>query len=228
MIIPLLKYFVNKLPTSFNNISMDFKLKRFFNSLQFKPSLRHQYWLGSFDDNYKKRSYTKNFRDMILTKNRIEEILDDYLSKKELTDWETHLYQDMRFYLQDDMLVKVDRASMANSLEVRVPFLDHNIVEFMAHSPKSIKYPNITSKYILKLLGEKYLPKKVVNRSKKGFGIPIAKWFCSSLRDELKDIINDPNSFVNSVFNKNDNISLMNNHLNKKLIAEKSCGHYLY
>ena len=63
-------------------------------------------------------------------------------------NWEKHLFQDMRFYLQDDMLVKVDRASMANSLEVRIPYLDHRIVEFMASVPINLKYRLTTSKYL--------------------------------------------------------------------------------
>ena len=221
LIIPFIKLLVNKLPTNYDNISLDFKLKKFCNSLEFKSSLRHQYWLGSFDDHFKKRSYTKSFRNMLSIDNNTEKILDSYLSNKNLLDWETHLYQDMRFYLQDDMLVKVDRASMANSLEVRVPFLDHNIVEFMAQSPKNIKYPNITSKYILKKLAKKYLPQKIINRSKKGFGIPLAKWFCNHLKDDLIDIIHNSDSFINSIFNKKDNILLMDAHFDKKVDHRK-------
>ena len=105
---------------------------------------------------------------------------------------------------------------MANSLEVRVPYLDHNIVEFMASVPPNWKYRLSTSKYLLKSLGKKYLPEKIVNRSKKGFGIPIANWFCTSLKDPLEEIVHNPNSFIHSVFEKKYTSALMKSHLARK------------
>ena len=119
------------------------------------------------------------------------------------------------------MLVKVDRSSMAHSLEVRVPYLDHRIVEFMASVPSKWKYRLATSKYLLKSLGKKYLPEKIVNRSKKGFGIPIANWFCTSLKDQLEEIVQNPNSFINSVFEKKYTFKLMKSHLNRKIDNRK-------
>tara|TARA_A100000164_G_scaffold253143_1_gene225471 strand:+ start:2427 stop:4307 length:1881 start_codon:yes stop_codon:yes gene_type:complete len=218
---PLLESLVNVLPSNFDNISFDFKAKRFINCLGSKPFLRHQYWLGSFQDSDKQKSYLKSFKER-LDKNRgLENLISRYLGDMNILDWETYLYQDMRFYLQDDMLVKVDRASMANSLEVRTPFLDHNIVEFMARAPKSIKYPFFKSKYILKKLSKKYLPKLIVNRSKKGFGIPIAHWLNSNLKSNLKEVIYDPESIINSILDKEDNIRLMEDHFNKKVDNRK-------
>ena len=218
---PLLKRLVNKLPTNFDNISFDFKLKQFINCLGAKPFLRHQYWLGSFQDLYKQKSYIKSFRERLDKGRGLDYIISKYLGDMDIFDWETYLYQDMRFYLQDDMLVKVDRASMANSLEVRTPFLDHNIVEFMATAPKSIKYPNFKSKYILKKLGKKYLPNLIVDRSKKGFGIPMAHWLNSVLRSNLEDVIYNPESIINSIFHKEDNVRLMKNHFNNKVDNRK-------
>jgi asparagine synthase (glutamine-hydrolysing) len=114
------------------------------------------------------------------------------------------------------MLVKVDRSSMANSLEVRIPFLDHNIVEFMAKVPSSFKYNFLTSKYLLKKLGEKYLPRDIVYRPKKGFGIPVADWLLTTLKKPMENIVNNPNSFINSIFNKKYTQNLFANHINKK------------
>ena len=105
---------------------------------------------------------------------------------------------------------------MASSIELRVPFLDHNIVEFMVKCPSKLKYHGITSKYLLKQLAKKYLPHEVVNRSKKGFGIPIAKWFCGSLKKPLREILRNPNSFVNTIFEKGYTNQLMENHFQKK------------
>jgi len=82
-----------------------------------------------------------------------------------------------KLYLQDDILVKVDRASMMNSLEVRAPFLDIELVDFVRRIPHSYKYRNGQTKYILKKALEPVLPHEIIYRPKKGFGMPIGKWF---------------------------------------------------
>ena len=202
------------LPIRHRNMSFDFKLRQFSRGLRYMNKERHQYWLGSFKNNEKQKNYLKYFKDSLSNENNLKQILKQ--NSNELKDWEINLEQDFNFYLTDDMLVKIDRTSMANSLEVRVPYLDHNIVEFMVKCPSKLKYHGITSKYLLKQLAKKYLPHEVVNRSKKGFGIPIAKWFCGSLKKPLREILRNPNSFVNTIFEKGYTNQLMENHFQKK------------
>jgi asparagine synthase (glutamine-hydrolysing) len=90
--------------------------------------------------------------------------------------------------LPDDILVKVDRASMATSLEVRAPFLDHTLVEFVAGLPSHYKLQGMTTKHLLKRAAADMLPPQILARPKKGFGIPIAKWFQGELRSMMLDV----------------------------------------
>jgi asparagine synthase (glutamine-hydrolysing) len=110
-------------------------------------------------------------------------------------------YVDIKTYLTDDILVKVDRASMANSLEVRCPLLDHKLMELIAQIPSSLKLRNGQGKYIFKKSLQKILPPEVLNRRKKGFAMPVAEWF----RGELKEFAHDalfgrPDGLLNSNF----------------------------
>src|SRR5215217_6590427 len=96
---------------------------------------------------------------------------------------------DTRLYLAEDILTKVDRASMAVSLEVRAPFLDPRIAEFSAALPLEYKLNGSNGKYILKKTVENLLPKSIVKRPKKGFGIPIAEWLKGKLNPLARDLL---------------------------------------
>ena len=123
----------------------------------------------------------------------------------------------MRFYLQDNMLVKIDRASMMHSLEVRVPYLDHQLVEYAIRIPAKYKYNGRVSKYILKKLASLYLPENIVKRPKKGFGIPIAKWIKHELKLHFQEILSKDRIDTQGLFNGCNVQSLLNEHLfNKK------------
>jgi len=97
------------------------------------------------------------------------------------------LYVDLKTWLANDMLVKVDRMSMANGLEIRCPLLDHRLIEFAATVPSELKYRGRTSKYLLKRHLEGRVPSSVIHRPKQGFEIPLARW----LRRDLRDLAND-------------------------------------
>ncbi|MBA4322714.1 MAG: hypothetical protein C0408_07850 [Odoribacter sp.] len=95
---------------------------------------------------------------------------------------ELYMLNDMVTYLPDDILTKVDRASMSVSLEARVPLLDHRIVEFSFKVPHHLKYNNGVQKHLLKTLAYKYIPKRLLDRPKQGFAVPVFKWMKSDLR----------------------------------------------
>jgi asparagine synthase (glutamine-hydrolysing) len=100
------------------------------------------------------------------------------------------LYLDLKTWLPDDLLNKVDRMSMAASLEARVPYLDHRLVEFAFSLPSSMKLKGGVGKYLLKKAAQKYLPKEIVYRKKQGFGVPLGPWFKNELKPLLMDTLN--------------------------------------
>lgn len=109
------------------------------------------------------------------------------LSRDELHLIDQMLYADLLTYLPDDLLAKVDIASMANSLEARSPFLDHKFIEFAASLPVNLKVRGLQTKYLLKKVAARLVPREVVYRRKWGFGMPIGRW----LRNDLRELVND-------------------------------------
>jgi len=176
------------LPVSTANISLDFQAKKFISGISYSPEVRNYIWLGSFTPPEKKRLLSKEICDILKDGDSFEDI-KAYLTKSDcLCLLDRLLYLDMKFYLQEDILAKVDRASMANSLEARVPFLDYTFVEFVAKLPPNLKLKGLTTKYILKKAVKDLLPKGIAGRKKKGFGIPIAKWFKKELKEFVLDV----------------------------------------
>jgi len=116
------------------------------------------------------------------------DILREHYNRMDIADPLSRIqYVDIKTYLVDDILVKVDRASMANSLEVRCPLLDHKLMELIAQMPSGLKLRHGTGKYIFKKALQSILPADVLTRRKKGFAVPVAEWF----RGELKDFAHE-------------------------------------
>ena len=186
---PVIHFLGNLLPVSDNNISFDFKVKKFLSGIGYPDGIRNSVWLGSFSfpdiEKVLSREISNHFDRL-----RLVEEISSYEEKFPVKDSTTLLqYLDLKLYLQESILVKVDRASMACSLEVRAPFLDYELVEFVMGLPSALKLKGLTSKYILKKAMKKFLPNEVIQRKKKGFGVPIAKWVKGPLKDLFKDLL---------------------------------------
>lgn len=118
------------------------------------------------------------------------DVLGHYYHRADTTDPLSRiLYTDIKTYLVDDILVKVDRASMANSLEVRCPLLDHKLMELIATIPPQLKLNRGRGKYIFKKALEPILPKEILTRRKWGFGVPLATWFRNDLKDFTQEAV---------------------------------------
>lgn len=136
-----------------------------------------------FDEEIKGRIYNKEFLDSLGGYSPFEIVRNRFESVRGMDSGSSMLYADSSIYLPDDCLKKVDRMSMANSLEVRVPYLDHRIIEFAAGIPFNLKIKGLTTKYIIKKAFKNKLPKKITRQRKQGFAMPVHDWF----RGELKD-----------------------------------------
>ena len=171
-----------KLPVSHTNVSFDFKIKQLLRGTGVSHEIMFFRWMGSFNEREKKALFHPDILSTIAHENPYDDLLD-YVRKSNLYEtFERVLYLMTKLYLQDDILVKVDRATMANSLEARAPFLDTRFVEFAAKLPTQYKLHRLTTKYLLKKAALKVLPKQIVHRKKKGFGIPVAKWICEDMK----------------------------------------------
>jgi asparagine synthase (glutamine-hydrolysing) len=202
------------LPVSFNNISFDFKLRRFLDG-EGRPLLeRHHRWLGSFADQEKKSLLKKEFHPALGNSFK-----PTYQHSKNCFA-ENHLnqilYNDLKMYLEGDILFKVDRASMANSLEVRVPFLNRRILDLAMNMPLDFKLNRLTGKYLLKKAMAPFLPSEIINRPKKGFNIPIAQWLAGDLYPLLRDLLSSARIEAQGLFNSSFIEILIQEHFSKQ------------
>ncbi len=143
--------------------------------------------------------------------------LTDPQWRKSVTSLESYMAAtDMMTYLPDDILVKMDRASMAVSLEARVPLLDHRAAEFAARLPLSMKYRNNTGKWILRQLLYKYVDRKLVDRPKMGFSVPIAAWLRGPLKEWAATLLDETRLKNEGHFNPEPIVKKWHEHINGK------------
>jgi asparagine synthase (glutamine-hydrolysing) len=180
LVVPL----ASRLPVSTANFSRQFKLERFLRGVHAPPAVRHQLWLGAFSPAEQAALLANPPAGDPYAE---AAALYDDPSRARPLDKLTYLYA--KTYLADDILVKTDRASMLASLEVRAPFLDHTLVEFLAGVPGELKLNRRRSKLLLKGAVKGLLPPGIAGRPKKGFGIPVAEWLKTDLRPPMLDLL---------------------------------------
>ena len=179
-LLSLLRYW----PVSDDKISLEYKLKRFLEGTLLPADESHTYWNGTFS--------AQQQDEFVLHRNGVgvTDLFDrDLPPRDENGSLNRYLAFDQRYYLADDILQKVDRMSMAHSLEVRPPFLDHRIVEFAARLPEKMKICGRRHKVVLKRLMRDKLPPSVLQRGKTGLDIPTHDWLRGTLRPLLMDTL---------------------------------------
>jgi asparagine synthase (glutamine-hydrolysing) len=166
-----------------------FRGKATFQSLSRSPLEGYFNSVSIFRPDEKARLLTEDFRKSLQGYDSLD-VFRHYYDRAGTDDLLSRIqYVDMKTYLPDDILTKVDRASMAVSLEVRAPLLDHQLMECVARIPSSLKLRHTDGKYILKKAMESVLPKDILYRKKQGFAVPLNRWFRRDLKDYAHDVI---------------------------------------
>jgi asparagine synthase (glutamine-hydrolysing) len=178
--------------------------RRFLEAASLTPAQRYLRWMCLFTPQQKADLYSSEYREVVgdhQMQGWLPSLLeDDSNGAVDLVD--RLLSADVRSYLPYDLLVKMDIAAMANSLETRSPFLDHQVMAFAARLPAQYKIQGTTLKYLLKQIGRRILPPEVLNRRKMGFGVPVSRWLREELRPLLEDVLLAPQARLCTYLNR--------------------------
>jgi len=189
------------------------KAKRFVAVASMPKVERYLRWVSAFDDEMKQDLYSESFR--YETANfRTASILEPWFAQANgagIVD--ASLLTDTMTYLPNDLLVKMDIASMAVSLEARSPFLDHHLMEFAASLPENLKLRRLTTKYLLKRVLRKLVPAENLNRSKMGFGVPIGHWFRGAMQPFLRETLLSGKALGRGLFKPEMVLQAINSHV---------------
>jgi len=166
-----------------------------------------------FNQKEKDDVYSEDFSRQVKGTDPLDYLINKYEEGDTDDPLEKLLYLDMTTYLPEDLLVKMDIATMANSLEARVPFLDHQFIEEVAGIPSHLKLKGSTTKFILKKAFSDFLPEAIVKRRKMGFGVPVSKWFRNELKDYIYEILLDSRTLNRGYFKREGIERLLNDHI---------------
>ncbi len=187
-------------PSSRKNILRRFK--RFVMAQNLEPKRRYATWLTMMDNPTKQRLYSADFAERMNGYDSLNLFDETYASGAATDALDRILSSDVRTYLPDDLLVKVDIASMVHSLEARSPFLDHHLAEFVAKLPSNVKLRGRDRKFILKRALKNKLPDSILNRGKYGFAAPVARWFRGELKDIAGEVLLDPTTMSRGIWSR--------------------------
>ncbi|MFQ6082612.1 MAG: asparagine synthase (glutamine-hydrolyzing) [Candidatus Aminicenantia bacterium] len=186
-------------------------------SSDFQPQ-RHLWLLYWFNYDLKEKLYSEDFKESIRKENPLNIMIESYKKFGNFTDSIDNMISvEVNTYLPDDLLVKMDVACMANSLEARSPLLDHKFMEFTATLPVNFKIKKGERKYIFKKALENLLPKEIIYRQKKGFTPPVDDWFRKEMKDYASEILLDSETINRNYFRKEGIVKLLKEHCHSKI-----------
>ena len=186
---PFVEFPASLIPTSELKRSRIRDGKRFLSAASMPRVERYFRWNSAFDREAKADLYTADFRNAVDAVDASEFLRKWFATANGSGIVDTTMLVDQMTYLPNDLLVKVDIASMANSLEARSPFLDHKVIEFAASLPESLKMSGVETKSFLKKVAARLVPKEAIYRRKMGFGVPVGKWFRGEMKDFVREVL---------------------------------------
>ncbi len=220
----LIRQAVNMIPTDPTRKSKIKSAQRLLAVVARPRAGRYMKWMSVFDDELKEPLYTESFRQQTQGANAVG-ILENWFKRANgIGTVDTLLLTDQMTYLPNDLLVKVDIATMAVSLEARSPFLDHHVIEFAASLPQNLKLRRLTGKYLLKKVLRKLLPSENLTRRKMGFGVPIGHWFRGKMQPFLREVILSEKALGRGLFRPEAVKQLVDLHVR----AERDYSHQLW
>jgi asparagine synthase (glutamine-hydrolysing) len=180
--------------------------------LALSPARRYAYWMEHFSREARQRLYTPAFGAQVMESDP-EGFFGEAFAQSDTEEWvDTMLETDVNLFLPEDLLVKIDRATMAHSLEARSPFLDHELMEFVASLPAGLKLVVGQQKRVLKAALREVLPKAILKRPKMGFCVPLARWFREDLREMAHDVLLAPRAMQRGYFQSEAIAKLLEDH----------------
>jgi asparagine synthase (glutamine-hydrolysing) len=213
-------------------VSFDYKLFKFMEGLELSPADAHCHWRTIFNEEEKRGLILPELKEAFGPEaNPAESFQRFFRQVPRLHYLDQAMYVDIRTWLVDDIMVKVDRASMAHSLEARAPFLDYRLVEFAASLPVSYKLRGLTGKSLVKFSQNDRLPACVIHRKKAGFNAPISHWLEKKFGEEVRSVLFS--SKMSQWFRKDSVEKLWNDHINQnndnslKLFGLACLGYWL-
>lgn len=192
------------------------RAKRFMAAAHLPVFDRYLQWVGAFTPVQKRSLYTPEFLAELADNDSGRWLREALAPEPHLDPVDAVVRADTLMYLPQDLLVKVDIATMANSLEARSPFLDHRLVEFCAALPSSMKLRGRTSKWLLRRLMQDRLPPEILTRPKMGFGVPVGEWLRGELRPLLEDTLFSPSALQRGYFKRAAIRDLVDEHLSRR------------
>ena len=189
------------------------RLRKFMESLSYPREQRYTRWISVFDNDRKDKLYTPSFKEAVKGIDSFDYLIGNFKNSGSEDFLDSTLLTDIMTYLPGDLLVKMDIATMANSLEARSPFLDHKFMEFAAGIPSNLKLKGFnTSKYVLKKAFSGFIPQPILRRGKMGFGVPISQWFRNELKEYAYDILLSRRSLERGCFMEESLKSILDEH----------------
>jgi len=221
--------YYNKLPKFIGNntyklVNEKFKdkIKRFSEFSYLPEDQRYSKWFTIFSEKEKEELYSDLMNKKIINKDSSYVMIKDYKNYKNKLN--NLFYVDIKQYIPNDIFTKVDKMSMLNSLEVRVPLLDYRMVELSAMIPSKFKVNNFDKKYIFKKSLKGIIPDKVLERKKQGFGIPIENWFKNDLKSYAQDILLSERCIQRNYFKRD----YVKNLFEKHSKGERNYGNHIW